>query len=121
MGLGRKAQARAQITGPDILMVMADSLAKSGDVHPGYARMFGAMLEDCFGMTTQPNSPEAVAISQRPLEAHEQAAMGVVFTALGFAKDNADRETFMEVGKVGISLAIKFEEYLAQRQNDATP
>jgi hypothetical protein len=121
MAFGNRQKAQAQqITGPDILMVMADNLEKSGDVHPGYARMFAAMLQDCFAMTLQPNSAEAVAVARRPLEAHEQAAMGVVFTALGYARDNADQETFMEVGKVGLSLAIKFEEYLAQRQKDAT-
>jgi hypothetical protein len=98
------------MTGPDVLMTIADSHTTSGQVPPDLAESFRQMIQDAFapGLTTSPAAAEA---AQRPLQPHEAAAVMIVGTSLGFAKDKGDFETFMETIKVGIALAIKFGEY----------
>lgn len=109
--LRRRNERAAPLTGPDVLIVMAEQYRKSGAVDPAMAEAFFEMLSDWMGASLTTTEPGR-RVSQRPLDPDEQTAMAIVGTAIDYAKDRADEETYVEVVRVGISLAIKFREYL---------
>jgi hypothetical protein len=55
------------------------------------------------------------AIAKRPLTAEEQAPIAVVGAAFEMAFQNGDMDSVEEILKVGMSLAIKFREFLEMR------
>jgi hypothetical protein len=107
----RRENQEPPMTGPDVLMVMASQFRKSGEIDPAITDDFIEMLADW--MDASMGTTEAGRrVSQRPLDPDEQAALMIVGTALGYVRDHGDQETYVEVVRVGISLAIKFREYL---------
>jgi hypothetical protein len=99
------------LTGPDVLMAIADEVRRAGDVNPVLVAAFQQMLFDGFegGVTTVEAGRRA---AQRPLKDYEAVAAYIVGLALGFARDRGSEETFREVLQVGLACALKFREYL---------
>ena len=100
----------AEPTGPDYLMAMAD---KASDQLP-FAKDFRDMVFACFSGPDPAVSPTA-AIAKRPLTAEEQAPIAVVGAAFEMAFQKGDMDSVEEILKVGMSLAIKFREFLEMR------
>lgn len=100
----------AELTGPDYLLAVAD---EASDQVP-FAKDFRDMVVACFS-GPDPAVLATAAIAKRPLTAEEQAPIAVVGTALEMALQNGDMKSVEEILKVGMSLAIKFREFLEMR------
>jgi hypothetical protein len=101
----------AAMTGPDVLIAIAEEYRKTDEIDPAMADGFIEMLRDCFDASVT-TTEAGRRVAKRPLDPAEHAAMAIVGVSIAYAKDQPDRERFSEVVRVGIALAIKFREYL---------
>lgn len=115
------AQSQENLTPPTLLMAVAAQV-QSGDVGDGsqaaerYSQAFRKMLYDCFGEEAATNAT-GQEIAQQPLQDPEAVVSTIVGLAVGYAKTQADEgtlseEAFMEIVKVGMYMALKFNRYL---------
>ncbi len=71
------------------------------------------MVFDCFSAPLPGGvGTRTAAIAKRPLTPEEQAPVAIVLGALQTAQRSHDRKSRQEILKVGMSLAIKFRDYL---------
>lgn len=115
------ARSQENLTPPTLLMAVAAQM-QSGDVGDGsqtaerYSQAFRKMLYDCFGEEAATDAT-GQEIAQQPLQDPEAVVSTIVGLAVGYAKTQADEgtlseEAFMEIVKVGLYMALKFNRYL---------
>jgi hypothetical protein len=95
---------KSKLTGPDYLMAVADQVKELP-----FAEEFRDMIWDCF---SGPAVTVGMNVAQRPLTPTEQAPVVIVAAAAEAAREQRDWKSLDEILNVGLSLAVKFPEFL---------
>lgn len=101
-----RREAEPELTGPDLLLAIADRAVEQDLPYTG---AFHDMVIDAFSGDDR----LAALVARRPLKDHENAPVSVILTAAEVAgKELRDPQAFREVLRVGLILLAKWPEYL---------